>query len=108
MNRFPERDWKVLSRLKPLALERLSRRILDGALEIIEDAEEGKSHDAYLALYKFIMDQDEEVALCFDDWRRSSAMTMLICWRTRKLISDEEFAAFSPEIRNMIKLWYES
>ena len=51
MQGFSEREWKILRRLKPLALERLTRRILDGAQEIIASAEEGKSYDAYIKLY---------------------------------------------------------
>ena len=102
MRGFPERDWKTLRRLKPLALERLTRRILDGAQEIIASAEEGQSHDAYLELYRYIKEQDEIVADCFDDWRRSNAMILLLHWRSQGLITDEEFQAFTPETRNSI------
>jgi hypothetical protein len=102
MRTFPERDWKTLSRLKPLALDRLCKRILDGAKEIIDDVEKGENHDAYLSLYKYIMEQDEEVALCFNDWRRTNAMILLGSWRVRNLITDEEFAAFTPETRGII------
>ena len=45
---------------------------------------------------------DEEVAQCFDDWRRSSALILLASWRARELITDEEFAAFTPETRHLV------
>ncbi len=99
MRGFSEREWKILRRLKPLALERLTRRILEGAQEIIASAEEGKSHDAYLKLFRYIDEQDKIVADCFDDWRRSTADITLLYWRRYELITDEEFQAFTPEVR---------
>jgi len=105
MKGFPERDWKVLRRLNPLALERLSRRILDGAQDIIASAREDESYDAYLKLYRYIHEQDKIVADCFDDWRRSTAHITLLQWRRRELITDEEFQAFTPETRSSIDFW---
>jgi len=104
MKGFPEKDWKVLRRLKPLALERLTRRILDGAQAIIASAEEGESHDTYLKLYKYIDDQDKEVAICFDDWRRSTAILTLTAWRARGLITEEEFQAFTLDTRETVDM----
>ncbi len=44
-----ESDWKLLSKLKPLALARLSQRILD---EICAIATESRSaHERYLAVF---------------------------------------------------------
>ncbi len=105
MNRmpFPEPDWKVLSRLKPLALERLCRRILDEAQAIIAGAAEGESHRAYLTLYRRIHERDRLIADCFDHWSRSRALEHLLLWRQHHLISDEEFAAFSEETRAVIE-----
>ncbi len=96
---FPESDWKVLSRLRPLALDRFCRRILQEAEKILGRAEEGKSHQTYLDLYRHIHTRDKVLSNCFDDWRRSQAVFLLINWRTENLITEEEFAAFSPETR---------
>lgn len=100
---FPEPDWKVLARLKPLALERLCRRILDEAQAIIANTAEGESHPAYLRLYRHIHKQDRLIADCFDNWSRSRALEHLLLWRQHHLISDEEFAAFSPQTRAIIE-----
>ena len=104
MQGFSEREWKILRRLKPLALERLTRRILDGAQEIIASAEEGKSYDAYIKLYEYIQEQDAIVADCFDDWRRANAIFFLVHWRRHGLITDEEFQAFPPGLRDTVDL----
>lgn len=92
---FPEVDWKILSRLKPLALDRLCRQIMLESEDIIVRAKEGGYHGAYLQLYKHIESNDERVSNCFDDWRRSQAFFILAKWRREKLITDEEFAGFS-------------
>ncbi len=102
---FPDQDWKLLSRLKPLALDRLCQRILDEAQRIIAGAAEGEHHRAYLALYRHLKEGDRLIADGFDDWSRSQALVHLMVWRQHKLITDEEFAAFSPQIRNFVEGW---
>lgn len=99
---FPESDWKTLSRLKPLALDRLCRRILQKSGNILDRAQEGGHHQAYLSLYKHIHASDEKIANCFNDWRRSSALEILINWRLENLLTEEEFAAFNSETRTIV------
>ena len=94
---FPESDWKTLSRLKPLALDRLCQRILQKSGGIVARAREGGCHSAYLDLYKYIHDSDEIMSRCFDDWKRSQALNILINWRSENLLTEDEFAAFSSE-----------
>jgi hypothetical protein len=101
-NEFPESDWKILSRLKPLLLDRLCQRILMTSEDIIVRAKEGGYHSAYLELYKRIHASDEKVANCFNDWRRSSALEILINWRSENLLTEEEFAAFSSGTRTIV------
>ncbi|QLQ08643.1 MAG: hypothetical protein HZY76_23470 [Anaerolineae bacterium] len=67
---FSEQDWKHLSRLKPMALERLCRHILDEAQAIITGAAEGEHHRVYLALYRHIHERDQLIADGFNDWSR--------------------------------------
>ena len=102
---FPERDWKTLSRLKPVALERLCQRILDEVQGLIADAPEGEYHRAYLAVYRHLKERDRLIAECFDDWRRSRALMLLMFWRQHDLLTDEEFAAFTPETRAAVESW---
>ncbi len=99
---FPESDWKTLSRLKPLALDRLCERIVLESEDIIVRVKEGGYHSAYLELFKHIQTQDKTVSNCFNDWKRSQAFFILANWRREKLITDEEFAAFSAETRIVV------
>lgn len=84
---FPERDWKTLSRLKPLALDRLCRRILDEARAIIAGAAEGEHHRVYLKLYRHIQEQNRLIADGFDYWSRSRALEHLLIWHRYGLIT---------------------
>jgi hypothetical protein len=102
---FPESDWKILARLKPLALDRLCQRILKKAGGIITSAQKDEHHRAYLDLYKYIQTSDETVADCFNDWKRSQAINFLVNWRTNDLLTEDEFNAFSPETRAMVEVW---
>ena len=101
-NDFPEADWKILSRLKPLALERLCQRVLQESGSILERATEGASHSAYLELYKHIHASDETMSTCFDDWKRSQALNILISWRLAGLLTEDEFNAFSSSTRTIV------
>ena len=99
---FPESDWKTLSRLKPLALDRLCERIVLESEDIIVRVKEGGYHNAYLELFKHIQTQDKTVGNCFNDWKRSQAFFILTNWRREKLVTDEEFAAFGAETRIIV------
>ncbi len=102
---FPESDWKTLSHLKPLALERLCQRILQEAGGILDHTQEGGHHYAYLDLYKHIHTSDETVATCFNDWKRSHALEILISWKLERLLTDEEFASFRSDTRAIVDMW---
>ncbi len=97
-----ESDWKTLSRLKPLALDRLCERIMQEASGIIAGASAGEHHRAYLDLYRHIDRSDQKLGDCFNDWSRSQAQIILINWRAENLLTKEEFAAFSAETRSVV------
>lgn len=99
---LPESDWKHLSRLRPLALDRLCRRILQEAEAIIASAADRGNHRAYLDLYQHLREQDRVVADCFDNWRRSQGFFLLSLWHRHGLITDEELAGFTPEIQERV------
>lgn len=91
--------------MKPLALDRLCRRILQDSGKIIARAGEGEHHQAYLALYRHIHASDRILGNCFNDWKRSQALTILINWRFENLLTEEEFAAFSEGTRGIVELF---
>ncbi|MBK8420358.1 hypothetical protein [Candidatus Villigracilis saccharophilus] len=103
-NNFSETDWKILSRLKPLALDHLCQLILGRSGDIIARAHQGGHHDCYLDLYRHIHESDETMSRCFDDFKRSQALVILANWRQEKLITDEEFATFSPDTRVLVDM----
>lgn len=99
MHRIPERDWRRLSELKPLALDRLCHRILEDLRQAAAGPQAG-SHERYLTVYRLIDDRNAEIARAFDRLSRSSAILKLREMRRAGVITDEEFAGFSEETRN--------
>lgn len=96
-----ESDWKLLRRLKETALERFCQRVIDRLGGI--SADQGKSfHARYLEIFRIIQDEDRQLALAFDDMRRSTAVMRLIAMRAENLITDDEFQQFSEETRRMV------
>lgn len=99
---LPEEDWRYLSHLKTPARERLCWRILNEARMIIARAKEGQYHRAYLDLYQHVQRRDRLIADCFNYWSRSRALEHLLLWRRHGLITEDEFAGFSPETRALV------
>jgi lipid II:glycine glycyltransferase (peptidoglycan interpeptide bridge formation enzyme) len=96
-----ESDWKLLRELRPLALNRFCQRVLDEVDRLT--AEVGKtSHERYLAVFKLLQKRDKELADAFDDPRRSRAIWQLGHIARHKLLTEEEFARFSSETRELL------
>ena len=98
---FPERDWKLLRELKPVALDRLCGRILHHASEIAASSS-GTNHQRYLKVWEMVQEQNEEVAIAFDDYRRSTAFLKILQIHRRGLFTEEEFARFSEETQKRV------
>jgi len=98
-----EPDWRLLRQLKEIALERFCRRVLDEVAVLTRDDGRG-SHARYLALFELVKQQDKELAVTFDDLRRSTALLQIAAMRHRKLLTDEEFARFGAETRDAVRL----
>jgi len=101
MSDIPERDWKLLRELKPVALERLCERILRRAAEFVT-APGATNHQRYLKMWELIQEQNQEVAIAFDDHRRSTALLKILQIHRRGLFTEEEFARFSEETRKRV------
>jgi hypothetical protein len=101
---IPEPDWKLLRKLHPLALERFCERVLDEVGGLAADP--GKSaHERYRAVYKLLRHRDKELADAFDDMRRSAAWRRLAVLRALGLLTEGEFAGFSPETRDVVQIY---
>jgi len=61
-----------------------------------------ESHTYYQKLWKFMEDEDEQIALMFDDFKRSTAVSKLAIWRKNGLLSGEVFDNLTEETREHI------
>jgi hypothetical protein len=100
---FPEKDWKLLRHLAPIALDRYCARVLEDVARIT--AAPGKtSHERYIKIYKLMRDRDRDLAFAFDDHRRSTAMTKLARIQVLGLLTEDELRGFSEETREIVSL----
>jgi hypothetical protein len=97
--RIAESDWNTFKRIRILALERFSQRVLDDCQRICCD-ESLSAHERYRALYALLEDRDREMSAAFDDFRRSTARLCLKLMRRQGVVTDEEMMAFSPEVQH--------
>jgi len=97
-----ERDWKELRALHPIALDRFCKRVLAEIVGAASDTSRG-NHERYLAICKLIEDRDRQVQHAFDDMRRSTAVMQLghIC--VLGLVTEDEFARFSDDMRGVVE-----
>ena len=98
MREIKESDWKVLRQLHPVALERFCKQALLRVDRINSDSSKS-FHQKFLEIFYVTREGNEEIALVFDDLRRSTAMGHLFAMKSRGLLTEEEFSRFSPEIR---------
>jgi hypothetical protein len=99
-----ERDWKLFRQLRELALERFCESVLSEVGRLTAKTEQS-AHERYLAVYKLLQRRDKELAQAFDDLWRSTAWPCLAVMRSRGLLTDEEFAGFSPETHAAVQVW---
>ena len=100
--KIPEKDWKKLRSLKDAALNIACERILLKIGALIEERG-ANSHQYYLKLWKIIRSEDKEIALMFDDLKRSTAIFKLAMWKNNGLLSGDDFKEFTDETQERIK-----
>ena len=91
-----ESDWKLFRKLHPIALDRFCQRVLVDVNRIAADVSKS-SHERYLAVFRLMNKRDREVAIAFNDMRRSTAVRQLAAIQSHNLLTEEELAGFSPE-----------
>jgi hypothetical protein len=101
MDNIPESDWKYLRTLKDEMLNTLCKRINNEASLIIADSLSSQ-HEKFLILFRHVMEKNEIIANCFDDWRRSNILLKLHMLRREKLLTDEQISRLSAETRAKI------
>lgn len=102
--KFPESDWKIFRRLRELALERFSERVLIEVRDTM--SEPGKSaHDRYLQVYRLLQERDHEMASAFNDSRRSTAMMQLAVIHSHQLLEPDEVSEFTASTRETLEFF---
>ena len=91
-----ESDWKAFKRLRAVALERFSQRVLDECQEICSKRD-ATAHERYGELYDLIHERNREMAHAFDHFSRSKALLSLRLIRMHNLLTEAEVAEFSEE-----------
>ncbi|MFN2456322.1 MAG: hypothetical protein ABR577_19160, partial [Pyrinomonadaceae bacterium] len=61
-------------------------------------------HDCYLKVFKLIQRRDKTMASAFNDQRRSSAFILLANINAEGLLTEEELAQFSSEMREALEV----
>jgi hypothetical protein len=96
-----ESDWKLLRQLQPAALDRFCNRVLSDVQSTYSD-KAATAHERYLKIFHLLQDQDQRMADIFNDMRRSNALPRVALMRRAGLITDDEFAEFSEELRDAV------
>jgi hypothetical protein len=101
MSNIPESDWKYLRTIRDELLEALCKHINDEASLIIAD-QSLSQHERFLRLFSHIMNKNEIIANCFDDWRRSNTIIKLHWLRDQKLLTDKHISQLTKETQSKL------
>jgi hypothetical protein len=96
-----ESDWKLFRELRAVALDRFCHRTLVELGRLANDGTKSH-HERYLMVFELLRRRDRELADVFDNPRRSTALLQLALIQSRALLSEEEFARFSAETRELV------
>lgn len=98
---IPEIDWKYLRSVQSELLSSLCERINRKAMEILRSGEMSE-YEKYKKLYQHMLDSDELVAKCFDDWRRSNIRLKVVMLHSNSLLTEENMRHLSDETKNIL------
>lgn len=101
-----ESDWKLLGKLRPLAVERLYDRILQDVQKAV-NAEGKASRELVQETKEAVDDGLDKVYRIFDAYRfsRNNADLNLMFMCRAELLSEEEVSGFSDEVRSDALKW---
>ncbi len=102
MREISESDWKTFKRVRELALERYSQRILDEIAGICSDTNDS-AHERYQRLVETVRERKREMSNAFDRFSRSSALLCLRVIRSMDLLEESEVSQFSETAQKVTK-----
>ncbi len=86
--------------MKPAVLDSVCKGILDALRAKIDTSSiDSAYHEQYLNVYKWLHEQDKEIANGFDDLKRSNAYYLLAYWVRNSWLTLKEFNSFSKDTR---------
>ena len=103
MNSIPESDWKYLRANAAAMLETFCKRANDEAARLVTSPALSQ-HEKFLRLFQHVLESNEIIARCFDDWRRSNILLKALSLRQEQLLTDEHLAHLSEETRSKIDM----
>ena len=98
---LPEHDWKRWQQLAPTLLNRYCESVVANALA--SAARESSGHEKFQALYRFVDESNENIAIVFDNRRRSSALLQIAAAVIRGMMSESELNSFSEGTQARIR-----
>lgn len=99
---IPEIDWKYLRSVQSELLAALCERINQKAAKIL-GAPKMSEPDKFKALYQHIVDSDDLVAQCFDDWRRSNLRLKVVMLHRNGLLTEKHLLHLSAETKHLLR-----
>lgn len=101
MRHLKESDWKYLRKIKDEILNRHCDAILE-TVELIIQNRKGAEHKSYIQIYSLINKKDDEIAITYNDLKRSNAIEKICHMRRNLAMTDDEFSKFSEETQNIV------
>jgi hypothetical protein len=98
----PEAEWKYFRKVSKTALQVLCQRILDEIEQVSRDGSK-TAHERYLEIFKLIRKRDDDIAIAFNDMRRSVFYQQLASIRYQNLLTDEQWNGFSEATRQRVE-----
>lgn len=102
-DKIREKDWKIVRDLQGDVLNTACDRILQKVAKLVE-SRGSESHKNCKKLWKLMEQEDEQISLMFDDFKRSNAVFKLALWKKNDLLSDEVFDTLTEETREHIRV----
>ena len=100
MENIQEKDWKIARSIKGKILNLACGRILDKISAITH--RDNTNHEKFLDVWDLLHRENDDIALMFDGFRRSTAIHQISLWKRNGLLTDEDFSSFSIETQEII------
>ena len=96
-------EWRAFRALREVVLERACERALTSVRKALDAS--ASWHQRYLKASRLMMrDHDADIALAFDNPRRTDMLRQLAVMYRQGWVTDQELEQFSPSTRDSVTL----